>query len=296
MFRSRSSQKSDVGTSPKRVISDSSSRYTSLSGQWALCNTPTAGFGKSCYYFVLRSFTPYRVRIVAIHGGCVNSASPNGNSRQNQVFGGSGPPNTPQIWPKFLANPKSRGNNTMRTFFDVSRLPEFESELSLAQKNLVWGELKYVHFGCPQLYVETFAPTVRMATLRTILPIAALEDLEIIAIDISQAFNNGDLDMKIYMEQPESFKSGRPGNILHLIKGLYGLKQAGHLWNKKLHAALLSLGFKRLQPLSMAMPKVLSGLLFLSMWMTLPWLAPSCSEIEKVISELSQHFKLLHVE
>ena len=34
-------------------------------------------------------------------------------------------------------------------------------------------------------YVETFAPTVSMATLRTVLAIAALEDLELISVDIS---------------------------------------------------------------------------------------------------------------
>ena len=34
-------------------------------------------------------------------------------------------------------------------------------------------------------YVETFAPTVRMATIRTILALAALEDMELYSIDIS---------------------------------------------------------------------------------------------------------------
>ena len=40
-------------------------------------------------------------------------------------------------------------------------------------------------------YVETFAPTVRMATIRTVLALAALEDLELHSLDISQAFING---------------------------------------------------------------------------------------------------------
>ncbi|KAJ3489721.1 hypothetical protein NLI96_g1948 [Meripilus lineatus] len=44
-------------------------------------------------------------------------------------------------------------------------------------------------------HVETFAPTVRMATIRVILALAALEDLELYSIDISQAFLNGDLDV-----------------------------------------------------------------------------------------------------
>ena len=75
-------------------------------------------------------------------------------------------------------------------------------------------------------YVETFAPTVRMATIRVILALAALEDLELYSIDISQAFLNGDLDVDIYMQQPEGFEEGGPEYVCRLRKSLYGLKQA----------------------------------------------------------------------
>ena len=96
-------------------------------------------------------------------------------------------------------------------------------------------------------YVETFASTVRMATIRTILALAALEDLELFSIDISQAFMNGDLDVEMYMQQPEGFKRGNPGDVLKLAKGIYGLKQAGRLWNHKLHTTLLQMDFQRLK-------------------------------------------------
>ncbi|KAJ3474787.1 hypothetical protein NLI96_g12256 [Meripilus lineatus] len=94
---------------------------------------------------------------------------------------------------------------------------------------------------------ETFAPTVRMATIRVILALAALEDLELYSIDISQAFLNGELDVDIYMQQPEGFERGNPGDVVRLVKGLYGLKQAGRLWNQKLHSVLLQMGFKCLK-------------------------------------------------
>ena len=50
-------------------------------------------------------------------------------------------------------------------------------------------------------FKETFAPTVRYATICTILAIAALEDLELCSMDISHAYFNGKLEKDIYMQQ-----------------------------------------------------------------------------------------------
>ena len=57
-------------------------------------------------------------------------------------------------------------------------------------------------------YSETYASTVKWATLRAILAIAALEDLEIESVDISAAFLNGEIDADVYMDQPEGFPQG----------------------------------------------------------------------------------------
>jgi len=58
------------------------------------------------------------------------------------------------------------------------------------------------------LYNESFAPTFRPATLRIIMALAAVEDLELCSVDITSAFTNGDLDEEIYMKQPEGFHIG----------------------------------------------------------------------------------------
>ena len=63
-------------------------------------------------------------------------------------------------------------------------------------------------------YTETFAPTVRMATIRTVLALSAVEDLHLRSIDISHAFINGELDEEIYMAQPEGYHFGNPGDVL----------------------------------------------------------------------------------
>ena len=94
-------------------------------------------------------------------------------------------------------------------------------------------------------YIATFAPTVRMATIRTVLALAAIDDMCLRSIDISHAFINGVLDEEIYMQQPEGYHFGNPGDVLHLRKSLYGLKQAGRVWNQTLHHKLESFGFIR---------------------------------------------------
>jgi len=101
---------------------------------------------------------------------------------------------------------------------------------------------------CPGLdYTESFAPTFRPATLRIIMAMPAVEDLELCSVDITSAFMNGDLDEEIYMKQPEGFHIGGPNKFCRLRKSLYGLKQSARQWNKKLHSVLTELDFKRIE-------------------------------------------------
>jgi hypothetical protein len=75
---------------------------------------------------------------------------------------------------------------------------------------------------------ETFAPTTKWAALRAILALAALENLELESIDISNAYLNGELhDVDVYMQQPDGFAERDSTWVARLLKGLYGLKQGG---------------------------------------------------------------------
>jgi len=53
---------------------------------------------------------------------------------------------------------------------------------------------------------ELFSPVVCYKTVRLLLAVAALEDLDIQSVDVKTAYLYGDLDEEIYMEQPEGFK------------------------------------------------------------------------------------------
>jgi Reverse transcriptase (RNA-dependent DNA polymerase)/GAG-pre-integrase domain len=100
-------------------------------------------------------------------------------------------------------------------------------------------------------YTDTFAPTARFAALRSVIALAAIEDLELESIDISTAFLNGEIDAEVYMEVPEGVEVNHEQDghkwVLRLLKGLYGIKQGPRIWAKKLHKELVSMGFQRLE-------------------------------------------------
>jgi hypothetical protein len=52
-------------------------------------------------------------------------------------------------------------------------------------------------------YNETFAPVSKFTSIRCILALAALKDMEIHQMDVKTAFINSELKKEIYMEQPQ---------------------------------------------------------------------------------------------
>ncbi|UYV71898.1 hypothetical protein LAZ67_9000983 [Cordylochernes scorpioides] len=82
-------------------------------------------------------------------------------------------------------------------------------------------------------YEETFSPVARHDTIRTLLAIAANEDLKLVQFDIKTAFLYGDLQDQIYIKQPEGFNNGTD-LVWKLKKSLYGLKQSPRCWNQKI--------------------------------------------------------------
>ena len=94
-------------------------------------------------------------------------------------------------------------------------------------------------------FTETFAPVVRIESIRTLLAIAAFYNLYILHADAKTAFLNGNSDLELYVEQPEGFLDrSYPNKVLRLRKSLYGLKQAPRIWYLLLCQHILNLGFK----------------------------------------------------
>ena len=84
-------------------------------------------------------------------------------------------------------------------------------------------------------YTETYAPVARMTTIRTTIATAAAKGHHIHQVDIKTAFLNAELDVPMYIKQPQGFEKYGPNGeemVCKLNKSIYGLKQSPHLWNK----------------------------------------------------------------
>ena len=92
---------------------------------------------------------------------------------------------------------------------------------------------------------ETFSPTIRVDTMRTMFACAAEKgpNISLFHWDVIGAYLWADLDEEIYMKCPAGVILPRGMNCVRLLKALYGLRQAGRLWHQLLKKVLLDLGF-----------------------------------------------------
>lgn len=86
-------------------------------------------------------------------------------------------------------------------------------------------------------FSETYSPVARFDTIRSVLSVAASENLHLVQFDVKTAFLYGELDETIYMEQPAGYTDGTD-RVCKLKKSLYGLKQAPRCWNRKFKSFL----------------------------------------------------------
>ena len=94
-------------------------------------------------------------------------------------------------------------------------------------------------------FFDTFSPVTRITSIRLLVAMAAIFNLQIHQMDIKTAFLNGDLNEEIYMDQPECFvEADQESKVCKLTKSLYGLKQAPKQWHEKFDSCMIENGFK----------------------------------------------------
>ncbi|GKC46663.1 zinc finger, CCHC-type containing protein [Tanacetum coccineum] len=93
-------------------------------------------------------------------------------------------------------------------------------------------------------YFDTYAPMVRISTIRLLIDMASIHNLIIHQMDVKTAFLNGELEEEIYINQPQGFiLPGNENKACKLIKSLYRLKQAPKKWHQKFDEVVLSNGY-----------------------------------------------------
>ena len=74
-------------------------------------------------------------------------------------------------------------------------------------------------------YSDTFSLVTKLIYVRLFISLAASYDWDLHQLDIRNAFQHGDLQEEVYMEQPPGFVAqGEIGKVCRLRKSLYGLK------------------------------------------------------------------------
>ena len=85
-----------------------------------------------------------------------------------------------------------------------------------------------------------------MTTLRTVLGLVAIEDLELVQMDVKTVFLHGDLQDDVYMKQTKGFEvAGKEHLVCKLKKIFYGIKQAPRQWYQKFDTFMQSQGYTR---------------------------------------------------
>ena len=92
----------------------------------------------------------------------------------------------------------------------------------------------------------TFAPVMRFETLRTLLAFATSKKWDIKQLDVKGTYLHELLNESIFMDQPRGFDDGS-GCVCKLIRALYGLRQAGNVWNREFNAAMKEIGFTQIK-------------------------------------------------
>ncbi|KAH9694912.1 Integrase catalytic domain-containing protein [Citrus sinensis] len=143
---------------------------------------------------------------------------------------------------------------------------------------------------------EVFSPVVRHASIRVILALTAVQDIELDQLDVKTAFLHGRLQEEIFMTQPEGYvDSMKPRHVCLLKKSLYGLKQSPRQWYLRFDEFMITNGLMRCNYDCCVYFKLLEDDLYIYLLLNVDDMLIACKrrdEIEKLKVMLNSEFDM----
>ena len=93
---------------------------------------------------------------------------------------------------------------------------------------------------------DVFSSVVKHSSIRVLLALIVMHNLELKQLDVKTAFLHGELEEDIYMQPPKGFVvEGKEDHVCLLKKSLYGLKQSSRQWYKRFDSFMVGNGYSR---------------------------------------------------
>ena len=114
--------------------------------------------------------------------------------------------------------------------------------LAVKRDNSLKARLVGQGFGQRQFrdFFQTYSPVASLQSILLIVTIAATFGMDLWTADAESAYLQADLEEELYVKMPNELGGG----IYRLLKALYGTKQAGMVWYRKLKKALEDCGLE----------------------------------------------------
>jgi len=95
-------------------------------------------------------------------------------------------------------------------------------------------------------WFESFAPVAKFSSIRAGIALATQNKWSTHHMDVKTAYLYGKLDEVIYARLPPGALSEQGGEVVRVLKAIYGLKQAGRIWYRTLSQLFMDKGLTRL--------------------------------------------------
>ena len=154
-------------------------------------------------------------------------------------------------------------------------------------------------------YSETYSPTISFAAIRTVLSRAAVQNKEIVQLDIVTAFLESKVEEELYLHLPKEFGLTNNGKVIlngtrielgvsvtvRLTRSLYELKQAGRNWYNTLESYFTQEMRMRASKFEAAIYTTPMGATIIA-WVDAIFLIGSAEEVQSMCSPIQRRFTI----